>query len=61
LIVINHHNTRIVINHHDTCIRPSIAVISIILSYSVIPFDYCLVLTDLNIGFFFLVMDCGFK
>jgi NADH:ubiquinone oxidoreductase subunit H len=40
-------------------IGPSIAVISILLSYSVIPFDYRLVLADLNIGVFF--MDCGFK
>nr|YP_009342985.1 NADH dehydrogenase subunit 1 [Carpinus putoensis]YP_009378622.1 NADH dehydrogenase subunit 1 [Carpinus tientaiensis]YP_009453745.1 NADH dehydrogenase subunit 1 [Carpinus cordata]YP_009542990.1 NADH dehydrogenase subunit 1 [Carpinus monbeigiana]YP_009543075.1 NADH dehydrogenase subunit 1 [Carpinus polyneura]YP_009543160.1 NADH dehydrogenase subunit 1 [Carpinus rupestris]YP_009996339.1 NADH dehydrogenase subunit 1 [Carpinus tibetana]AYU57856.1 NADH dehydrogenase subunit 1 [Carpinus fangiana len=33
-------------------IGPSIAVISILLSYSVIPFDYRLVLSDLNIGVF---------
>nr|YP_010504811.1 NADH-plastoquinone oxidoreductase subunit 1 [Chrysosplenium zhouzhiense]UXE33528.1 NADH-plastoquinone oxidoreductase subunit 1 [Chrysosplenium zhouzhiense] len=33
-------------------IGPSIAVISILLSYSVIPFDYHLVLADLNIGVF---------
>nr|YP_009477929.1 NADH dehydrogenase subunit 1 [Betula cordifolia]YP_009542565.1 NADH dehydrogenase subunit 1 [Betula lenta]YP_009542820.1 NADH dehydrogenase subunit 1 [Betula populifolia]YP_010212486.1 NADH dehydrogenase subunit 1 [Betula hainanensis]YP_010570369.1 NADH-plastoquinone oxidoreductase subunit 1 [Betula luminifera]QKY75491.1 NADH dehydrogenase subunit 1 [Betula alnoides]AVN98077.1 NADH dehydrogenase subunit 1 [Betula cordifolia]AYU57431.1 NADH dehydrogenase subunit 1 [Betula lenta]AYU57686.1 len=33
-------------------IGPSIAVISILLSYSVIPFDYRLVLADLNIGVF---------
>nr|WDE75541.1 NADH-plastoquinone oxidoreductase subunit 1 [Pterocarya stenoptera] len=33
-------------------IGPSIAVISILLSYLVIPFDYRLVLTDLNIGVF---------
>nr|YP_010010141.1 NADH dehydrogenase subunit 1 [Fagus japonica]QNU39977.1 NADH dehydrogenase subunit 1 [Fagus japonica]QNU40059.1 NADH dehydrogenase subunit 1 [Fagus japonica]WQM57322.1 NADH-plastoquinone oxidoreductase subunit 1 [Fagus japonica] len=33
-------------------IGPSIAVISILLSYSVIPFDYHLVLSDLNIGVF---------
>nr|YP_009561574.1 NADH-plastoquinone oxidoreductase subunit 1 [Commiphora foliacea]QAT19662.1 NADH-plastoquinone oxidoreductase subunit 1 [Commiphora foliacea] len=40
-------------------IGPSIAVISILLSYSVIPFSYRLVLADLNIGIFF--MDCHFK
>nr|YP_009560499.1 NADH dehydrogenase subunit 1 [Acer amplum subsp. catalpifolium]YP_009870488.1 NADH dehydrogenase subunit 1 [Acer longipes]YP_009870576.1 NADH dehydrogenase subunit 1 [Acer pictum subsp. mono]YP_010003263.1 NADH dehydrogenase subunit 1 [Acer yangjuechi]QUG11056.1 NADH dehydrogenase subunit 1 [Acer amplum]AVK40428.1 NADH dehydrogenase subunit 1 [Acer amplum subsp. catalpifolium]QGX06963.1 NADH dehydrogenase subunit 1 [Acer yangjuechi]QKJ84800.1 NADH dehydrogenase subunit 1 [Acer longipes]Q len=33
-------------------IGPSIAVISILLSYSVIPFSYHLVLADLNIGIF---------
>nr|YP_004021203.1 NADH-plastoquinone oxidoreductase subunit 1 [Castanea mollissima]ADO65113.1 NADH-plastoquinone oxidoreductase subunit 1 [Castanea mollissima]QQV68893.1 NADH-plastoquinone oxidoreductase subunit 1 [Castanea mollissima] len=33
-------------------IGPSIAVIAILLSYSVIPFDYHLVLADLNIGVF---------
>nr|YP_009680451.1 NADH-plastoquinone oxidoreductase subunit 7 [Syzygium forrestii]YP_010008180.1 NADH dehydrogenase subunit 1 [Syzygium cumini]QDG01113.1 NADH-plastoquinone oxidoreductase subunit 7 [Syzygium forrestii]QNR87952.1 NADH dehydrogenase subunit 1 [Syzygium cumini] len=33
-------------------IGPSIAVISILLSYSVIPFSYHLVLSDLNIGVF---------
>nr|YP_010595564.1 NADH-plastoquinone oxidoreductase subunit 1 [Pegia nitida]WAJ58487.1 NADH-plastoquinone oxidoreductase subunit 1 [Pegia nitida] len=33
-------------------IGPSIAVISILLSYSVIPFSYRLVLADLNIGIF---------
>nr|WRY69708.1 NADH-plastoquinone oxidoreductase subunit 1 [Phyllanthus fluitans] len=33
-------------------IGPSIAVISTLLSYSVIPFDYRLVLADLNIGVF---------
>nr|QWE50275.1 NADH dehydrogenase subunit A [Biophytum sensitivum] len=33
-------------------IGPSIAVISILLSYSVIPFDFRLVLVDLNIGVF---------
>lgn len=33
-------------------IGPSIAVISILLSYSVIPFGYHLVLSDLNIGVF---------
>nr|QFG71520.1 NADH-plastoquinone oxidoreductase subunit 1 [Castanea crenata] len=33
-------------------IGPSIAVIAILLSYSVIPFDYHLVLADLNIGIF---------
>ncbi|KAL9658867.1 hypothetical protein QQ045_024016 (chloroplast) [Rhodiola kirilowii] len=33
-------------------IGPSIAVISILLSYSVIPFGYHLVLADLNIGVF---------
>nr|YP_009648722.1 NADH dehydrogenase subunit 1 [Casuarina glauca]QDA81698.1 NADH dehydrogenase subunit 1 [Casuarina glauca]QXF29395.1 NADH dehydrogenase subunit 1 [Casuarina equisetifolia] len=33
-------------------IGPSIAVISILLSYLVIPFDYRLVLADLNIGIF---------
>nr|YP_010268255.1 NADH-plastoquinone oxidoreductase subunit 1 [Rhodiola stapfii]UIF94877.1 NADH-plastoquinone oxidoreductase subunit 1 [Rhodiola stapfii] len=33
-------------------IGPSIAVISILLSYSVIPFSYHLVLADLNIGVF---------
>nr|YP_010629967.1 NADH dehydrogenase subunit 1 [Begonia samhaensis]WBN96857.1 NADH dehydrogenase subunit 1 [Begonia samhaensis] len=33
-------------------IGPSIAVISILLSYSVIPFGYRLVLADLNIGIF---------
>nr|UBX38627.1 NADH-plastoquinone oxidoreductase subunit 1 [Bupleurum fruticosum] len=33
-------------------IGPSIAVISILLSYSVIPFDFHLVLADLNIGVF---------
>ncbi|CAF1908459.1 unnamed protein product [Brassica napus] len=34
-------------------IGPSIAVISILLSYSVIPFSNHLVLADLNIGFFY--------
>jgi len=38
---------------------PSISVISIILSYSVIPFGYNFVLSDLNIGVFF--MDCYFE
>nr|QJQ37692.1 NADH-plastoquinone oxidoreductase subunit 1 [Aesculus chinensis] len=33
-------------------IGPSIAVISILLSYSVIPFSYHLILVDLNIGIF---------
>jgi len=33
-------------------ITPSIAVISILLSYSVIPFDYHLGLVDLSIGVF---------
>nr|QKY63589.1 NADH-plastoquinone oxidoreductase subunit 1 [Acer sterculiaceum subsp. sterculiaceum] len=33
-------------------IGPSIAVISILLSYSVIPFSYHLILADLNIGIF---------
>lgn len=33
-------------------IGPSIAVISILLSYSVIPFGYDLILSDLNIGVF---------
>nr|YP_010349559.1 NADH dehydrogenase subunit A [Carallia diplopetala]UNW51340.1 NADH dehydrogenase subunit A [Carallia diplopetala] len=33
-------------------IGPSLAVISTLLSYSVIPFDYRLVLADLNIGIF---------
>ncbi|KAL4595400.1 hypothetical protein ACB092_12G088800, partial [Castanea dentata] len=45
-------------------IGPSIAVIAILLSYSVIPFDYHLVLADLNIRVFFffvVVVDCGFK
>ncbi|KAJ4955285.1 hypothetical protein NE237_012068 [Protea cynaroides] len=32
-------------------IGPFIAVISILLSYSIIPFGYCLVLADLNIGY----------
>nr|ATV98162.1 NADH-plastoquinone oxidoreductase subunit 1 [Lecythis ampla] len=39
----------------DTClfsIGPSIAVISILLSYSIIPFGYRLVLADLSIGVF---------
>nr|YP_009559250.1 NADH-plastoquinone oxidoreductase subunit 1 [Barbeya oleoides]QBA96050.1 NADH-plastoquinone oxidoreductase subunit 1 [Barbeya oleoides] len=39
----------------DSClfsIGPSIAVISILVSYSVVPFDYHLVLADLNIGVF---------
>ncbi|KAL7591645.1 hypothetical protein Lser_V15G34656 [Lactuca serriola] len=40
-------------------IGPSIAVISILLSYLVIPFSYHLVLADLSIGVFF--MDCYFK
>ncbi|KAL2934785.1 NAD(P)H-quinone oxidoreductase subunit 1 chloroplastic [Bienertia sinuspersici] len=40
-------------------IGPSIAVISILISYSVIPFGSCLVLADLGIGVFF--MDCYFK
>nr|YP_010628368.1 NADH dehydrogenase subunit 1 [Begonia convolvulacea]WBN95258.1 NADH dehydrogenase subunit 1 [Begonia convolvulacea] len=37
---------------HLFSIGPSIAVISILLSYSVIPFGYRLVLADLNIGVF---------
>ena len=37
---------------HLFSIGPSIAVISILLSYSVIPFDSHLVLADLNIGVF---------
>nr|YP_010629612.1 NADH dehydrogenase subunit 1 [Begonia microsperma]WBN96502.1 NADH dehydrogenase subunit 1 [Begonia microsperma] len=37
---------------HLFSIGPSIAVISILLSYSVIPFGYRLVLADLNIGIF---------
>ena len=42
-------------------IGSSIAVIAILLSYSVIPFDYHLVLVDLNIGFFFFCffLFCG--
>nr|YP_010484762.1 NADH dehydrogenase subunit A [Callitriche stagnalis]UVW80287.1 NADH dehydrogenase subunit A [Callitriche stagnalis] len=39
----------------DTClfnIGPSIAVVSILLSYSVIPFSYHLILADLSIGVF---------
>nr|YP_010630145.1 NADH dehydrogenase subunit 1 [Begonia santos-limae]WBN97038.1 NADH dehydrogenase subunit 1 [Begonia santos-limae] len=39
-------------NTHLFSIGPSIAVISILLSYSVIPFGYRLVLADLNIGVF---------
>nr|YP_003933938.1 NADH-plastoquinone oxidoreductase subunit 1 [Erodium texanum]ACH47250.1 NADH-plastoquinone oxidoreductase subunit 1 [Erodium texanum]ADJ66337.1 NADH-plastoquinone oxidoreductase subunit 1 [Erodium texanum] len=34
---------------------PSMAVISILLSYSVIPFSYRLVLADLNVGVFFWI------
>nr|YP_010628012.1 NADH dehydrogenase subunit 1 [Begonia baccata]WBN94903.1 NADH dehydrogenase subunit 1 [Begonia baccata] len=37
-------------------IGPSIAVISILLSYSVIPFGYRLVLADLNIGVFLWIV-----
>nr|YP_010629878.1 NADH dehydrogenase subunit 1 [Begonia rossmanniae]WBN96772.1 NADH dehydrogenase subunit 1 [Begonia rossmanniae] len=37
---------------HLFSIGPSIAVISILLSYSVIPFGYRLILADLNIGVF---------
>nr|YP_010744673.1 NADH-plastoquinone oxidoreductase subunit 1 [Begonia grandis]WET58064.1 NADH-plastoquinone oxidoreductase subunit 1 [Begonia grandis] len=37
---------------HLFSIGPSIAVISILLSYSVIPFGYRLILADLNIGIF---------
>ena len=40
-------------------IGPFILVIAIILSYSIIPFSYNLVLADLNISIFF--MDCHFK
>lgn len=37
---------------HLFCIRPSISVISILISYSVIPFGYNFVLSDFNIGVF---------
>lgn len=37
-------------------IGPSLSVISILISYSVIPFGYNFVLSDFNIGVFF--MDC---
>nr|WBU11272.1 NADH dehydrogenase subunit A [Thymus mastichina] len=40
-------------------IGPSIAVISILLSYSIIPFSYRFILADLSIGVFF--MDRHFK
>nr|YP_010320578.1 NADH-plastoquinone oxidoreductase subunit 1 [Cleidion brevipetiolatum]UJJ83702.1 NADH-plastoquinone oxidoreductase subunit 1 [Cleidion brevipetiolatum] len=39
-------------NTHLFNVGPSLAVISTLLSYSVIPFGYHLVLTDLNIGVF---------
>ncbi|KAM4069230.1 hypothetical protein ACB094_12G074300 [Castanea mollissima] len=40
-------------------IGPSIAVIAILLNYSVIPFDYYLVLADLNIRVFFFIASIG--
>ncbi|KAI3458696.1 hypothetical protein Pfo_015359 [Paulownia fortunei] len=43
-------------SREDTClfsIGSSIAVISILLSYSVIPFSYCFILVNLSISFFY--------